>query len=266
MFDPIRVTTHHANGETEHSTLRPSAQTATRFSNESAPHAEVHPIDALRAPDQSFWQPQRFERVRTVLERRSVRAAGGLVVLLAFGATWLAFGGGATRGSASNAQSTSGKPLPAGAASEAASTTQPVADKSGRITVHVAGLVARPGVITLPAGARVIDALEAVGGATRDADLTSINLAATLRDGTQIVVAKPGVAVSSAAASHEAIININTASPEQLESLPGIGPTLASAIVREREQRGPYRSAEDLQRVSGLGARRIADLKARIAV
>jgi competence protein ComEA len=155
---------------------------------------------------------------------------------------------------------------------------------TGPIVVDVVGAVRRPGVVTLPATARVLDAIRAAGGATAGADLVRLNLAAKLGDGARVAVpvvgqAPPAVdpsAVSGAAdptvegasgASGEpgAPINVNSASEAQLEALPGIGPTLAAAIVEERERNGPFRSADDLTRVHGIGPGRLAQLRDFVA-
>ena len=142
----------------------------------------------------------------------------------------------------------------------------------------------RPGVVTLPATARVLDAIRAAGGATAGADLVRLNLAAKLGDGARVAVpvvgqAPPAVdptAVSGAAdptgdgatasgGEPGAPINVNSASEAQLEALPGIGPTLAAAIVEERRRNGPFRSADDLTRVHGIGPGRLAQLRDFVA-
>jgi competence protein ComEA len=142
------------------------------------------------------------------------------------------------------------------------------------LLVHVAGWVHHPGVFELHEGQRVIDAIEAAGGAKAGADLTTINLAALLTDAQQIVVAKrgatgpgppsSGTSVGSGEASE--LVNINTATLDQLETLPGIGEVLAQRIVDYREEHGPFGSAEDLLDVSGIGDATLADLKPHITV
>jgi competence protein ComEA len=164
-------------------------------------------------------------------------------------------------------------------------TTAPVTTSTtGAIVVDVVGAVRRPGVVTLPATARVLDAIRAAGGATAGADLVRLNLAAKLGDGARVAVpvfghAPPAIdpsAVSGAsdptgdgatAAGGEAgaPINVNRASEAQLEALPGIGPTLAAAIVEERQRNGPFRSADDLTRVHGIGPGRLAQLRDFVA-
>jgi competence protein ComEA len=138
------------------------------------------------------------------------------------------------------------------------------------VVVHVAGAVAKPGVLLMPAGARVIDAVEGAGGALPDADLDRVNLAAKLVDGQRIVVVKVGAFPATGAAGAiddpGALIDLNSATIAQLETLPGIGPSLAGAIVTERERRGGFRSVNELREVRGIGEARFADLRDRVTV
>jgi len=145
--------------------------------------------------------------------------------------------------------------------------------------VHVAGAVVRPGVVELPPGSRVIDAVEAAGGARPEADLDRLNLAAPLADGQRVAVAKvgepppvldPGAAATGASAGGSAgsggPLDLNTATQQQLEELPGVGPVLARSIISERERRGGFRRVEDLRSVRGIGDQRFSDLKALVTV
>ena len=135
------------------------------------------------------------------------------------------------------------------------------------IVVDVVGAVAHPGVVRLPAGARVLDALLAAGGMTGEADLFALNKAAPLRDGARIYVPRPGEAVPAGAAGSgaESKINLNTATASELDGLPGIGPTTAAAIVRARAGR-PFGSIEELQTRGLVPARVFADLRDLITV
>jgi competence protein ComEA len=139
--------------------------------------------------------------------------------------------------------------------------------------VDVAGKVRRPGIATLPLGARVVDALEAAGGARRGVGLGSLNLARVLTDGEQIVVgvpALPGVAASAASAPTGSgtgvagpgapMVNINSAGQAELEQLPGIGPVTAQAILAYRSERGTFSSVDELLEVSGIGDATLADV------
>ena len=136
--------------------------------------------------------------------------------------------------------------------------------------VHVAGAVTHPGVVELTPGARVIDAIEAAGGAPPTADLDRLNLAAELTDGQRVLVqnvgdpaapAAPGGDVSTAPGEAPGgLVDLNAATSEQLEELPGIGPALAEAILTERERRGGFRNVLELRDVRGIGEKRFADL------
>jgi competence protein ComEA len=115
------------------------------------------------------------------------------------------------------------------------------------VRVYVTGAVANPGVYSLETGLRWIDALEAAGGATAEADLTAINLALRAEDEDMIVV--PGVgtaAVSAPDGGNAVVVNINTASEEELDTLPGIGEVRASGIIASRQADGPFASIDDL--------------------
>lgn len=124
------------------------------------------------------------------------------------------------------------------------------------LRVHISGAVNQPGVYELPAGAIVQQALQAAGGGLDSADLESLNLAAPLHDGQQVVVRAQGEGSpsgSSASASSGGLIAVNTADAVELERLPGIGPVLAQKIVEYREAHGPFTRPEDLLSVSGIG-------------
>jgi competence protein ComEA len=133
----------------------------------------------------------------------------------------------------------------------------PTATAQGSVFVHVAGHVARPGVYELPEGARIIDAVEVAGGPRRGADLALLNLAAVLVDGQQVVVQERGGEAAAAPGAvgdpAAAVINVNTATAEQLEALPGIGEVLSAAIVAYRDEHGPFTSVDQLDEVSGIG-------------
>ncbi len=138
---------------------------------------------------------------------------------------------------------------------------------TGRIVVDVTGKVRRPGIATLPVGSRVVDALEAAGGARRGARLGTLNLARLLVDGEQVVVgvpAPPGVAASAAVAptagASSPLVNINTASQSELEELPGVGPVTARSILDFRAENGAFTSVDELLEVSGIGDATLAEL------
>jgi competence protein ComEA len=133
-----------------------------------------------------------------------------------------------------------------------------------RVTVHVAGAVKRPGVYRLDAGSRVHEAIDAAGGPTAEADTDRVNLAAPLVDGAQVRLPEFGE-ISADWSDTEGPVNINSADAATLEGLPGIGPSLARAIIDERERSGPFEGVDDLDRVSGLGPVRIDALRDLVA-
>ncbi|HSM02057.1 MAG TPA: ComEA family DNA-binding protein [Acidimicrobiia bacterium] len=133
------------------------------------------------------------------------------------------------------------------------------------ITVHVSGAVAEPGLVMLPAGARVADAILAAGGAKDDAVLTSLNLAAPLSDGQQLVVPREETG-SWAGSPGDGRIPINTAGAAALEGLPGVGQVLAQRIVEHRERNGPFTVVEDLLEVPGIGEAKLAALRDMVLV
>ncbi len=138
----------------------------------------------------------------------------------------------------------------------------------GQYTVYVTGAVARPEtLVALPSGSRVQDAIEAAGGATDDADLARVNLGQVLNDGDLVYVpSREGETVETPTPNHPPLIHINTATAEELEQLPGIGPSLASAIVAYREEHGPFRSLEELDNVPGIGPAKLEAMRDLVVV
>lgn len=147
---------------------------------------------------------------------------------------------------------------------------------AARLVVHVAGAVRRPGVYRLRDGARVDDAVQRAGGATRRAELTQLNLAAKLQDGRQVVVPvrtpAPGSGVAAAPdtaaapTAPAAPINLNSATLEQLDGLDGVGPVTAQKILEYREQHGGFGRIEELGEISGIGEKRLASLREQLTV
>jgi competence protein ComEA len=133
-----------------------------------------------------------------------------------------------------------------------------ISPPSSRICVYVEGEVVNPGIYTLEQGDKVVDAVEAAGGFTADADRGAVNLAAGLRDGEQVHIYKIGDVPQK--------ININTAEAWLLESLPGIGETLAQRIIDYRTANGHFQSIEDLNNVEGIGSAVFDKVKDKIAV
>lgn len=243
------------------------------------------------APQASAWEDEltdlsALDRIRVTWERPAVRwltAALAVVVCLVL---WnmksgLANGGQDAAGlvETANGIDPPSSPGPAGIAensssqSEAAAATTPAPTN---VTVHVIGPVRRPGVVTLPAGSRVADALDAVGGMT--SGKPKINLARLLTDGEQVNPARSdstsagGAQVSGAnsvggtAGSGEVKINLNTATIDQLQQLPRVGPATAQKIMEYRTANGPFKSIDQLQEIPGIGEKTFAALAPLISV
>jgi len=137
------------------------------------------------------------------------------------------------------------------------------------IVVAVVGQVVTPGLVTLPSGSRVADAVAAAGGALPDADLAGINLARVLTDGEQVAVGVPGATDGVGGAPSGAgtgLVDLNAASEQELESLPGVGPVLAGRIVQWRTDNGGFGSVEELQEVDGIGPATFEELRDEVTV
>jgi competence protein ComEA len=139
----------------------------------------------------------------------------------------------------------------------------PVDDPEAVITVHVSGAVASPGVVRVPVDSRTMDAIVAAGGATRSADLTQINLAATVRDGERVAVPYEGQ--EHVLLDGSVGLNINTSTATELEELPGVGPVLAERIVAYRDEHGLFTAVEDLLDVPGIGEAKLSGMRDAIS-
>jgi competence protein ComEA len=155
----------------------------------------------------------------------------------------------------------------------AAPTSASPSPEAPPLIVDVAGAVRRPGVYEFGEGDRVIDAIRAAGGATPKASLDALNLAAPLADGVQILVpvvapaaAPPPGSGAVAGATPAALVNVNTASATDLETLPGIGEVIAQRIVDYRTQNGPFAAVDDLLAVSGIGDAILGDIRDLVTV
>ena len=199
---------------------------------------------------------------------RSLWVAGLVAALLLVGWTWL------NRPAVEPVSDVIGAPSteqPAGQPT-AAPPTPPVgeaADTSTTVVVSVVGLVARPGLVTLPSGARVAEAVEAAGGLLPEADPASVNLAAVVADGQQVAVGVPAAQGSAPPGSNPASggpLDLNTAGAAELDTLPGIGPVLAQRIVDHRTREGPFTSVDQLDDVPGIGPSIAADLAGLVRV
>ena len=201
-----------------------------------------------------------------VPSRKAVAGLAGLLVaalVLVLGLTWL--------------QRPSESPAPSVRRSVPASAVlslPPSATPSSGVVVHVVGAVRRPGLVELAGGSRVDDAVAAAGGATHKADLGSVNLARVLVDGEQIVVLRKGEAGAAGATGPSTggsalsgrPVDLNAATIEQLDGLPGVGPVLAKRIFDWRAAHGRFSSVDELTQVSGIGERTLADLRPLVHV
>ncbi|MEV0020330.1 ComEA family DNA-binding protein [Streptomyces tendae] len=219
-------------------------------------------------------------QTRCGLERRSVAA---LTVLLVVAAVFAVqhFWSGRTQSVAAPevvreaAAYGAGKPGPTAAerapTGEPGAKTPPTATAGPEIVVDVGGKVRKPGIHSLPAGSRVADALRAAGGVRPGTKTDGLNRARFLVDGEQVIVGAPapaprpgaGPAPSgpTGAAGPAAPVSLNTATTDQLDTLPGVGPVLAQHIIDYRTQHGGFRSVDELREVNGIGERRFADLR-----
>ncbi|GAA3690365.1 hypothetical protein GCM10023081_29830 [Arthrobacter ginkgonis] len=158
----------------------------------------------------------------------------------------------------------------------------PVEASAADVVVHVAGAVKRPGVYELPAGTRAHEAVDAAGGLTRDADAGAVNLASPLTDGQQLYIPEQGEPVPPAGSNPgndgsgagtapggggaaTGTVNVNTATSEELQRLPGIGPALAERIIEFRQRNGPFGSLAELDAVSGIGPGVLARLESMVS-
>jgi len=191
--------------------------------------------------------------------RRVIAALAVLLVVTVLAARHFAHGGSAARTRAPDVLAADSGPDSAGA--------------GAKIIVDVVGAVRRPGLYALRDGARIADAVRRAGGTTRKADLEAINLAAPAEDGLQVVVprrqpvvpaAGPGAAAPGEA-STGGPVHLNTATLEQLDTLPGIGPVTAQKILDWRQSHGAFTSVDDLDAVPGIGPARLEQLRDLVA-
>ncbi|GEC06004.1 hypothetical protein SSP24_36590 [Streptomyces spinoverrucosus] len=222
-------------------------------------------------------------QARCGLERRSVVALTVLLVVVA-GFAVQHFWAGRTqsvqapevvRAAALGEQVVEQEGEPSAASGASGVATGPPGAASGtpvaEIVVDVSGKVREPGIHRLPAGSRVADALKAAGGVRPGTNIDGLNRARFLVDGEQVVVGGPapaavpapagGVPAGAAGGAPAAPVSLNTATVEQLDTLPGVGPVLAQHIIDYRTQHGGFRSVDELREVNGIGERRFADLR-----
>jgi competence protein ComEA len=223
----------------------------------------------------SFW------RCAVGLDRKRLLAYAAIaIVVLAVGARYLLaqHGGSAAQGMVLTPASRPATPTAGGAGGTAgagaAASAQPSAAPD--VVVDICGAVVHPGVYHLAAGARVCDLVQAAGGVTGRAELSAVNLAAKLADGQQVIVPKhgqptpavppAGVAGGGTSSAAAGPVNLNLATAEQLDALPGVGPATAQKIIDYRTTNGGFRSVEDLKNVSGIGDAKFEALKDLVSV
>lgn len=234
-------------------------------------------------------QREQHERVKRMdrwaeklLSHKAVVVAMLVVIAAASGLAMANFGGSTgsvsferAEDSSSSAEAGSGEAL-----DDASDGSSSKASAESEVYVDVDGAVASPGVYLLKDGARVSQAIEAAGGLTAEADVTGLNRASKVADGQKIHVPTAGeqqtaaatggvdggtAAVPGAGAS-TGLVNINTASAAELQTLSGIGPSMAQSIIDERTKNGAFTSVDDLMRVSGIGEKKFAKIKDCICV
>lgn len=220
--------------------------------------------DPPQRPAPVAWQ----ERLELLTQRPQLTperiVAGALVLVVALVAAWFLFR--TPGGSAPEAL----LPIAGTAADPSGSTTTTTVPLV--VMVHAAGAVVHPGVYELPSGARVTDLIDAAGGPAADADVDRLNLAALVVDGERVYVPHIGEVVAPADAAAvgtgqaDGPVNLNTATLDELDALPGIGPTTAQAIIDERERRGGFKSVDDLLDVRGIGPAKLEDLRDLVTV
>lgn len=238
-----------------------------------------------RGPGLTGLLPEPF-RGRVALEQGQVAVLAVLVAVALALCCWWVVRGRATQvapavttSSAAALVPTSGAaPPPAAPAGSAPGSAASGTTGAGSVTVDVAGRVNRPGIAVLDAGSRVVDALEAAGGARRGVDLSGLNLARVLVDGEQVLVGEQAAAGPAAAAATGAtggagpgapggaLVNLNTASQAGLEALPEVGPVTAGAIIAWREEHGGFGSVDQLLDVDGIGDATLAQLAPFVTV
>ncbi|MFS0854258.1 ComEA family DNA-binding protein [Microbacterium sp. 179-I 3D4 NHS] len=185
---------------------------------------------------------------------RRLRLSVGAAVVVALVVLSAAVGLGLLRGQAT--------PVESVALTDSAEEDSAV-EADGELFVHVLGAVEHPGLYVLDLDARIVDAVAAAGGTTADADLAAINLARLVTDGEQVVIPVIGVAEvgPGAPAPADDLIDLNTADQAALESLPGIGPSLAERIIAWREENGRFPSVDDLLAVPGIGEKLLEGIR-----
>lgn len=236
------------------------------------------------------WQasPSPESTAATTVLQDGEQVRGGAPDPPADGPDEIASDGAASGSPGSTGPDGAGEPVPTpGSSALGSAPPGSLAQQSGpsvpatEVVVHVAGRVLRPGVVRLPPGARVVDAVAAAGGVTAGADAKRINLARPLADGEQVLVlaegepAPPGgpptgpsvgAGASAQRGGDTGLVDLNTATLADLDTLPGVGPVLAQRILDWREANGRFTNVDELREISGVGEKRLADLRGKVTV
>lgn len=185
------------------------------------------------------------------IEKRHLKAVGLLLLVAAIAAIWLL--------SQSRTEQTH---LPLARPSTVSKSPSEFAPSTGQsVVVDVVGRVKHPGVYRLAPGSRAVDAVAAAGGVLPGTDMTTINLAQHVEDGDQIIVGVEPVSPTGSSARSSGKLNLNRATVQDLDALPGVGPVLAARITAWRKAHGRFRAIEDLRKVPGVGDAKFADLR-----
>ena len=234
-------------------------------------------------------QREQHERVKRMdrwaeklLGHKAVVVAMLVAIAAASGLAMASFGGstGSVSFERSDGSGTSVEREAEDAPSDDADGSSKKSSSAAEVYVDVDGAVASPGVYRLKEGVRVSQAIDAAGGLTTEADVTGLNRASKVADGQKIYVptvgeqqaaavtsgADSGASPTSGAGASSGLVNINTASAAELQTLSGIGPSMAQSIIDERTQNGAFASVDDLMRVSGIGEKKLSKIKDRICV
>ncbi len=197
-----------------------------------------------------------------------VRAVAAVIAVVVLLIGWQVVSG---RPSAAPAGGSPGLAIDAGPSS--ASTAGADTAAGEELVIDVVGHVHRPGIVILPPGSRVHEAIEAAGGLTGPVDTTALNMARKLTDGEQILVGIAPVAPAGGGANPDAsgapaggLINLNTATEAELDDLPGVGPVTAASILEWRQENGQFSSVDDLLEVRGIGEATLEDLRDHVTV
>ncbi|MBN2404498.1 MAG: helix-hairpin-helix domain-containing protein [Coriobacteriia bacterium] len=217
---------------------------------------------------------QAQQRLEDLLARAGLTGAKATAVKAAFVLVAVAIGFALLQGTRAPAIEFASDDAESESAPHSVATT---AAASVGVVVHVAGAVRTPGVYELATGARVDDAIRAAGGTLGSSSTDALNLARILQDGEQVYVptqdeveegktAAPGLTGSDASVSGSGLVNLNTATEAELDALPGVGPSTAQKIVADRDANGPFGTVDDLQRVSGIGVKKLESLRDLVTV